>query len=327
MKAWVWRGFNNISIEERDTCDFTVTLFGKEKLGIVREHGSGDIWKPPSTSRDYFVPLLKSNLQKAIRRQLHITCLRTTLQLLIQTPLELLRRLPIIALEDVNVIECIDGIVWLMVWLATGNKLYVEDVEFILNYVWDLSHHSTFYRPSKLVEPLEDLMALKIKWWNSESITSISLSLLVRMFYNGTDWDMRLLASFHNNHSIVPRVPRDDYPNYRDIGELEETDRLVVAADFHCSNMIAYFGSKWNLSTRGKCRLRELVWNHISSMNTRIPKRDKLPCVPMVGYTWNDFYTLYEKHAGVEWSKSIPKKRRNVCCSIRKYLVKKKIVK
>jgi hypothetical protein len=60
---------------------------------------------PVVNSPPIFVPLLKSNLQKAVRRMDTNAALTTTLMLLELDPVEVIRRLPIIYIEDVCLID------------------------------------------------------------------------------------------------------------------------------------------------------------------------------------------------------------------------------
>jgi hypothetical protein len=60
------------------------------------------------------VPVLKSILQKAIRRKRPLPAVRVAMELLDKAPAELLRRLPIIALEDSSLHPDLPFLVWLM---------------------------------------------------------------------------------------------------------------------------------------------------------------------------------------------------------------------
>ena len=68
----------------------------------------------PTIKCDYGVPLIKSNLQKAIRRRDNSIAIQSTLALIQKDPMELLRRLPIIYIEDVCLMDSYSIVVWLM---------------------------------------------------------------------------------------------------------------------------------------------------------------------------------------------------------------------
>jgi hypothetical protein len=68
----------------------------------------------PKIETKYNVPLLKSNLQKAIRRCQTQIAINSALAIIQKVPIELLRRLPIIYIEDVCLMDSYSIPVWLM---------------------------------------------------------------------------------------------------------------------------------------------------------------------------------------------------------------------
>jgi hypothetical protein len=86
---------------------------------------------PPRYS--LFVPLLKSNLQKAIRRKERDAALRTAWWLLAKEPTELLRRLPVILCEDTQAeAGLLTEIVWLMAATSKGYCLTWSDAAIVM---------------------------------------------------------------------------------------------------------------------------------------------------------------------------------------------------
>jgi hypothetical protein len=84
----------------------------------------------------YYAPLLKSALQKAIRRKLTEAAISIAYQFLRQEPVEFLRRLPIYMLEDTYLqpralVRC----VWLMCAVYKGWRLTEADIRFLLGVV------------------------------------------------------------------------------------------------------------------------------------------------------------------------------------------------
>lgn len=84
----------------------------------------------------YYVPLLKSALQKAIRLQKTEDAVAIAYQLLRQDPTEFLRRLPIYMLED-TYLQCSALIrsIWLMCAVSKGWKLTDDDIRYLLGLV------------------------------------------------------------------------------------------------------------------------------------------------------------------------------------------------
>jgi hypothetical protein len=81
----------------------------------------------------YHTPLLKSNLQKAIRRKERNAALRTAWWLLCREPTELLRRLPVILCEDTQIEErTFLELVWLMAATSKGYRLTWADATWVM---------------------------------------------------------------------------------------------------------------------------------------------------------------------------------------------------
>jgi hypothetical protein len=82
---------------------------------------------------NYHIPLLKSNLQKAIRRRERNAALRTAWWLLCYEPTELLRRLPVIICEDTQIEErTFLELIWLMAATSKGYRLLWSDAAWVM---------------------------------------------------------------------------------------------------------------------------------------------------------------------------------------------------
>lgn len=90
-------------------------------------------------------PLLKSNLQKQVRRQ-SLGAISTAARLWELGPFELLRRLAIIAAEDVEITVETTIITWLMVARSKGIVLTDDHRLWVLGYVHSLVNHDTCRR-------------------------------------------------------------------------------------------------------------------------------------------------------------------------------------
>ncbi len=88
----------------------------------------------PPHKYEYNVHLLKSNLQKCFRRRLYTETMATAQQLLFQDPTELLRRLPVILLEDSLLYPYLyNQVIWLQFAHSKGYQLTKEDAQIILD--------------------------------------------------------------------------------------------------------------------------------------------------------------------------------------------------
>ena len=88
-------------------------------------------------------PLLKSNLQKQVRRQ-DIRAVETCRIMLEMNDFETLRRLCIIAAEDVEITTETSVIAWLMAATSKGYLLSDHDKNFVLIYVTNLVYCSSY---------------------------------------------------------------------------------------------------------------------------------------------------------------------------------------
>jgi hypothetical protein len=109
----------------------------------------------PIMDADYCVPLLKSNLQKAVRRCENEIAIQTSLAILQKEPMELLRRLPIIYIEDVCLMDSYPIVVWLMMADKDYGRLSKTDIDIILNIVNSLCNCMDYFPYIK--NAIEDL--------------------------------------------------------------------------------------------------------------------------------------------------------------------------
>ena len=93
---------------------------------------------------------MKSNLQKAVRKQNREEAVRTALEMLALDRMELFRRLPIISVEDTSLIEKTSVIVWLMMAGERGPMLR-KIAEFVARYVISLCDCPTYF-PNQFME-------------------------------------------------------------------------------------------------------------------------------------------------------------------------------
>ncbi len=90
------------------------------------------------------MPLLKSHLQKAIRRKKTELALRTLYSLMSQDTIATLRRLPIIAIEDVCLVRGLSTIVWLMM-VDKKHTVTEIDYAFLENFVFSLCETDEYF--------------------------------------------------------------------------------------------------------------------------------------------------------------------------------------
>eukprot|EP01036_Dinobryon_divergens_P023902 gene23902-32298_t len=146
----------------------------------------------------YSTSLLKSNLQKAVRRQNVAVALQSALLLLQREPMEFLRRLPILYVEDVALMDSIP----ICIWLLMADKEYSltsTDITLLLDIVRRLCECSQFYEDSSD----EDVPPMKHEDIEASAQADAILAVHYRSLYGGMKGDMRMLrrAVYHyKNH-------------------------------------------------------------------------------------------------------------------------------
>lgn len=216
-------------------------------------------------TESYPIPLLKSNIQKTMRRRKAEACLSTTQQLLRQDPSEALRRLPIIFAEDGQLHpESYDMIVWFMVAHSKGYVLTVEDEQLVLSATATVLSSSVRY-------------ALKID--TDQSIGVEGYSLALRSAYGGMKGDqaflLRLAKRADQLQTLFEWVQVPPFPYF-------SVDQMIPESiDFHCSgSLISWCAQKVHMTHD---TIQEAIWWHWSSPNERTIQE-------------SDEYEAYESH-------------------------------
>ena len=202
-------------------------------------------------------PLLKSNLQKAIRRRETDVAIQTAILLLQRDPMEMLRRLPIIAVEDVSLIDTFPVMVWLMM-AGDAYRLTTHDIDVILHIVWSLSNsqHAVEYTKC-LSEP--DIPE-----------QSILLAVYYRWKYGGMKGDLGLLhgvINFHSKHYKHSDILTTKFSQISYDTIEKDPIMLIESIDFHpFPMMLTHLSLETGLS---KDVIREWIWKAESRLNER----------------------------------------------------------
>ena len=230
----------------------------------------GNLYIPHKFQR--LVPLLKSHLQKAIRRQNVESALSTTYSMMVFDKSALVRRLPIIAIEDVELIEGTSVIVWLM--MAGDSYLWTKkDMQHVLAYVRSLCYTWTYLKRESSEVAISHSSLSIIQ---EEETRSEMLALYYRMKWGGTKGDVTMmeqaLQTYHNNticikkHVFPIESSKVSLPNFLDIN-LQNPLFIPESIDFHCFPSILKKIS--DISCVPSDRVKELIWYCESSVNTR----------------------------------------------------------
>ena len=222
------------------------------------------------------IPYLKSHLQKSIRKQNENLSLQTTYHLFKLDLNELLRRLPIIMIEDLYLHESFTTLIWLMIAYSVKKfkmKLYIY--EWILGLVYVMCKID---KKDEINENLNNKNGLKEILDNYNDLEEYQLSILYcmhfRNIYGLMEGDKIMISKFANTWEDRFRNNKEKIDNTEIkpikifIKEMNIDDWDVSAIDFHCNTKILeYLHNKFDHIDKDE--LKKLIWCNSSSINKR----------------------------------------------------------
>jgi hypothetical protein len=211
------------------------------------------------------VPLLKSNLQKAVRRCNNSIAIQSAIQLIHLDITQFIRRLPIIYIEDVCLMDSFPVVVWLMM----ADKHYIItpiDIDILLHCVNGLCDCK------KAIECRTDPVITTYSHEDLENLPKIHTELLClyyRSQYGGMGGDMRMLENAIEYYIQNPdSIEKTQYGiiNYEELRNMD-IEILVEAIDFHpFPHMLSILEKKTGLD---KLVIKEHIWFAESGYNIR----------------------------------------------------------
>ena len=238
------------------------------------------------------VAYLKSHLQKCIRKQNDTWALPTSYHFMRLDEIEMLRRLPIIMLEDVFLHESFTTIIWIMIAVSSTKfkmQKYIYDYIYGIIYVLckiDKKDVITFDNNDDNKDSVENNDVSKssitdiIDSYSTSNLKDNEISLLysihMRISYGGMEGDMIFLEKVANtwfkrfkhktvkiNNMVVRPI------KIISISEMKLEDWDLSAIDFHCNNKLLEFINK-KYEDIPIDEIRKLIWMNSSRTNTRI---------------------------------------------------------
>jgi hypothetical protein len=230
------------------------------------------------------INLLKSNMQKAIRRQDANKALKSAFGLCVLDQQQLVRRLPICMIEDVYTNKQLLTLVWLMVAVSKSGYLTKHAVSWLLGVVNDLclnDKRETIMTDLTGSQNIQFLNVLKSKHTNSnleELITKNKIDVLwayqLRKSFGGLGGDQRMLDYYtllwldrimHKTQRLANRVIElveinDELLPHKD-------DILIESVDFHCTNIDFKICQKF--TNYDAEEVRGAIWHYRSKINNR----------------------------------------------------------
>ncbi|VVU94893.1 hypothetical protein CPAV1605_618 [seawater metagenome] len=226
------------------------------------------------------IPILKSNVQKCIRRSKETKAVASAYLLLNIDPSSILRRLPIIYIEDVHLDKSFVGIVWYMIAVSKGYMLSNKDVEWILGVVSVLARNN--YREKlnkqdkKSIENIEEFIS-KIPKNYYQLNFNVIWALLIRHSYGGMKCDMRLILDTIKayNIKVVSEIKIEPIKITSQISSFSSKHIILPSVDFHCTNILTLLLKKYQLDNSYFKVYRECIWFNRSSISDKIDLNGK----------------------------------------------------
>lgn len=208
------------------------------------------------------IPLLKSNLQKAIRRSYTTIAIQTALAIIQKDPIELLRRLPIIYIEDICLMDSYSIVVWLMM-AEKDHVLDTMDIHILLHCVKSLCECPTYY------DDLADYMTIdKLSHEFIQDSLDAVIAVYYRSQYGGTKGDMKMLQNavyYYKEHSS--EIGKTEYHTIDYHSIMDSVEILPEAIDFHpFPYMLTILQKKTRME---KDMIKEWIWFTESAVNIR----------------------------------------------------------
>ena len=234
-------------------------------------------WTP---LRDHYpVSLLKSTLQKAVRRQQPRAAVELALQLLRQDATQMLRRWIVIVMEDAVLDVDVAWATWWMVALSKGWQMSEDDVVHLLRMVYRVAaspYHEVI--PEKNALCANPLQHTRFDLKNTTPLRSACLALLVRCHYGGMPGDMLFLRGFVARWwqrtatwtQWLPYVAPQNvtYPDWLATPQhfsLTPASKLAQGVDFHCWPQMLHQIQ----DAAPALRVKKAIWYHRSGVYTK----------------------------------------------------------
>jgi len=220
------------------------------------------------------IPIIKSNLQKCIRRSLIQKSIISAMTLFCLNKNDLLRRLPIIMLEDTCINYHFINVVW---YMCASSKGYIINDK-ILSYILGIIKYMASINQQEIMNNEHiDIINIKqlLKQQNnlSEIDKNLLLSLQLRKAYGGLQGDLKML----DYYTLKWYERLDNHLHDLDVNiellELESIEYFSLniihpsAIDFHCTGILKQLMKKYNNIPEEL--LKNTIWHHRSKTNNK----------------------------------------------------------
>ena len=256
------------------------------------------------------IPILKSNLQKCIRRQLTKLSIRTAISLSLindnnfQIGLEeLLRRICIIILEDVYLMEYFCTLFWFQILCTKRFFLCDKIIKYIISsiaYISDFLYFDNVYQNYELKNKIININDIYFSNSISNNHKNFLFSLMFRTSYGGLKGDILMINKFiqiwyyrflkkNDACKLLFNLPYIEDIKYLPINPSE---LLLESFDFHCTNICFKINKVYKIDNN---ILRKILWHNSSSVNKRIKYFYKNYKKNIYSDEWNIIEKIFKK--------------------------------
>jgi hypothetical protein len=210
------------------------------------------------------IPLLKSNLQKAIRRCNKDIAVYSAIGLLLHDPIQFLRRLPIIYIEDVCLIDSYPIVVWLMM-ADKDYSMTSFDIDILLKIIMQLSLCS---HVCNCTEDIDYTQELTPELLQTHPKANELLALFYRAQYGGMPGDIKML---YNAIHYYMAHPEEIQPMVHIDTQITMLRRILPESiDFHpYPHMLTMIEKQTGID---KEKIKQHIWFAESGCNMRKPE-------------------------------------------------------
>lgn len=280
-------------------CNNQTTCNNGNMLNILSKVLIVEYSAEPREQKCYQLSLKLSLLQKCIRRRLTESALRVTWDILRfhqQDPeavIKLLRRLPIIAVEDAILHPHLDICVFLMILCVKGWRLDLNQCIVVLQIVQALCEYDVPADRLCCANNKAIQIQLAIQQQEDHQSSSLLFALMLRATYGGMHGDMGLLFDQYQlwqsrlsnltlflkqstcwSRWMTETQQRQQFMQHQwqtqDWRLLPGRDLLPCAVDFHCSDIEHDLLERYEIPIAEAGRLKQLIWTTRSAIYNRI---------------------------------------------------------
>jgi hypothetical protein len=299
---WTRKPYDAVWLSEKPVqCQFQEEVQWREMklfvtLGAALPANYSAIDLPQKSEDATLLSLVKSNLQKCVRRQLREKALQTARLFMMLDFGHFLRRLFIIMLEDVRLHHSMPVIVWLTAATNKGFRVSEEILGWLLSLVEWLCEESTeTYYSQSISNDVSQLSEERNRRFYKEALEhplrDALLSLLFRKSYGGMPGDMAMIMSFtslllnaeeekHISSSTLREILYNDIP----VLPLENIE--LSSADFHCYPQLILVIARENRDLSEK-NIKAAIWHHSSKINHRVKTYPQRQDANLIRILWS----------------------------------------